>query len=82
MQGSYVYLGATGTGTTDVSTWTQSAPGWKQLTTTFTTGAVHDLGDDLHPRVVRHRPAYYADDLSLVGPGGDPATIPGRHPPD
>ena len=25
VQGSYVYLGASGTGTTDVSTWTQSA---------------------------------------------------------
>ena len=26
VQGSYVYLGASGTGTTDVSTWTASAP--------------------------------------------------------
>ena len=29
VQGSYVYLGASGTGTTDVSTWAQSAPDWK-----------------------------------------------------
>ncbi|MFF0030712.1 chitinase [Streptomyces avermitilis] len=39
VQGGYAYLGATGTGTTDVSTWTPDSTSWKQLTTTFTTGA-------------------------------------------
>jgi chitinase len=39
VQGGYAYLGATGTGTTDVSTWTPDSSSWKQLTTTFTTGA-------------------------------------------
>lgn len=38
VRGAYVYLGADGTGTTDVSTWTQSAPDWQRLTTTFRTG--------------------------------------------
>ncbi len=38
VRGTYVYLGASGTGTTDVSTWAQSAPDWRQLTTTFRTG--------------------------------------------
>ncbi|MBO1420221.1 carbohydrate binding domain-containing protein, partial [Streptomyces sp. FH025] len=38
VQGSYVYLGARGTGGTDPSTWTSSA-GWSQLSTGFTTGA-------------------------------------------
>ncbi|QUW94111.1 Exochitinase 1 [Streptomyces sp. V17-9] len=31
VRGTYVYLGASGTGTTDVSTWAQSAPDWQQL---------------------------------------------------
>lgn len=39
VRGSYVYLGASGTGATDVSTWTRSAADWQQLTTTFRTGA-------------------------------------------
>jgi hypothetical protein len=39
VEGSYVYLGDTGTGTTDTSTWTGSAPSWQQLSTSFTTGA-------------------------------------------
>ncbi len=53
VRGSYVYLGASGTGTTDVSTWTQSATDWQQLTTTFRTGP-HHQGHDLHARLVRH----------------------------
>ncbi|WUS99535.1 glycoside hydrolase family 18 protein [Streptomyces sp. NBC_00708] len=75
VQGSYVYLGAEGTGTTDVSTWTQSAPGWQKLTTTFTTGA-----STTSVKIYTHgwygTPAYYADDVSLVGPGGDPVVLP------
>ncbi|WP_329123595.1 chitinase [Streptomyces sp. NBC_01465] len=75
VQGSYVYLGATGTGTTDVSTWTQSATGWQQLTTSFTTGA-----STTSVQVYTHgwygTAAYSADDLTLVGPGGAPAQIP------
>ncbi|MGW2964034.1 chitinase [Streptomyces sp. NPDC001220] len=69
VRGSYVYLGASGTGTTDVSTWTQSAPDWQKLTTTFTTGAA-----TTKVTVYTHgwygTGAYYADDISLVGPGG------------
>jgi hypothetical protein len=30
VQGSYVYLGASGTGTTDVSTWTPGTSGWQR----------------------------------------------------
>ncbi|MFB6872411.1 chitinase [Streptomyces sp. NPDC056323] len=75
VQGSYVYLGAEGTGTTDVSTWTQSAADWKQLTTTFRTGP-----STTEVTVYTHgwfgTPAYYADDLTLVGPGGTPAELP------
>ncbi|MDV9196727.1 chitinase [Streptomyces sp. Wh19] len=75
VQGSYVYLGAEGTGTTDVSTWTQSSADWKQLTTTFRTGP-----STTKVTVYTHgwfgTPAYYADDLTLVGPGGAPAELP------
>ncbi|MFF2010847.1 chitinase [Streptomyces sp. NPDC058195] len=75
VQGSYVYLGAEGTGTTDVSTWSPSSSGWKQLTTTFKTGSATK-----QVTVYTHgwfgTPAYYADDLSLTGPGGAPVELP------
>ncbi len=80
VQGGYSYLGVTGTGTTDVSTWTPDSASWKQLSTTFTTG-----GSTTSVTVYTHgwygQAAYYADDLSVFGPdgggGGDPApTVP------
>ncbi|WP_445528526.1 chitinase [Streptomyces cyslabdanicus] len=79
VRGSYVYLGASDTGTTDVSTWTQSAPDWQQLTTTFRTGA-----QTTEVTVYTHgwysTGAYYADDLSLVGPGGSTGQRPPAAP--
>ncbi|MFE9169519.1 chitinase [Streptomyces kebangsaanensis] len=80
VQGGYTYLGATGTGTTDVSTWTPDSAGWKQLSTAFTTGS-----STTSVTVYLHgwygQAAYYADDVSVLGPdgggGGDPApTVP------
>ncbi|MCQ8194015.1 chitinase [Streptomyces rugosispiralis] len=71
VQGSYVYLGASGTGTTDVSTWTPSATGWQQLSTSFTTGA-NTTSVTIYTHGWYGQPAYYADDISLAGPGGDP----------
>ncbi|WNB98091.1 glycoside hydrolase family 18 protein [Streptomyces sp. CGMCC 4.7035] len=78
VRGSYVYLGASGTGTTDVSTWTQSATDWQQLGTTFRTGA-----STTKVTIYLHgwygTGAYYADDISLVGPGvaaGQPPSAP------
>lgn len=80
VQGGYTFLGATGTGTTDVSTWTPDSTGWKQLSTTFTTGA-----STTSVTVYLHgwygQAAYYADDVSVYGPdaggGGDPSpTVP------
>ncbi|AEM81071.1 chitinase [Streptomyces violaceusniger] len=77
VQGSYVYLGAGGTGTTDVSTWTPSAPGWQQLSTSFTTGA-GTTSVTVYTHGWYGQPAYYADDISLTGPGGDPGDpVPG-----
>ncbi|MDH6221892.1 chitinase [Streptomyces pseudovenezuelae] len=78
VRGSYVYLGANGTGTTDVSTWTQSAPDWQKLTTTFTTGAA-TTKVTLYTHGWYGTGAYYADDISLIGPGGSagqPPTAP------
>ncbi|MEU9013176.1 glycoside hydrolase family 18 protein [Streptomyces sp. NPDC048479] len=75
VQGSYVYLGAAGTGTTDVSTWTSSAPTWQRLSTTFRTGA-STTSVTIYTHGWYGTPAYYADDLSLLGPGGDPVQVP------
>jgi chitinase len=75
VQGSYVYLGASGTGTTDVSTWTPSAPGWQKLTTSFRTGP-STTSVTIYTHGWYGTPAYHADDISLFGPGGDPATVP------
>ncbi|ULR53115.1 chitinase [Streptomyces deccanensis] len=80
VRGGYAYLGATGTGTTDVSTWTPDSASWKQLSTTFRTGA-----STTSVRVYTHgwygQAAYFADDVSVFGPdgggGGDqPPTVP------
>ncbi|MEU9704628.1 glycoside hydrolase family 18 protein [Streptomyces sp. NPDC047981] len=69
VQGGYAYLGATGTGTTDVSTWTPDSPSWKQLTTSFTTGA-----STTQVTVYTHgwygQAAYHVDDVSVFGPDG------------
>jgi Carbohydrate binding domain len=73
VNGSYVYIGATGTGTTDVSTWTPGTGGYQQLSVTFTTGAT-----TRSVTVFVHgwygQPTYYADDFSMPGPGGGTPT--------
>ncbi|MGW5779310.1 chitinase [Streptomyces sp. NPDC003863] len=75
VRGSYVYLGASGTGTTDVSTWTASAPDWQKLSTGFTTGA-STTSVTIYTHGWYGTPAYQADDLSLYGPGGDQVQLP------
>jgi hypothetical protein len=69
VQGSYVFLGDTGTGSTDTSTWTASATGWQQLSTSFTTGA-STTSVTVYVHGWYGQGTYYADDLSLTGPGG------------
>ncbi|MFC7825659.1 chitinase [Streptomyces sp. NPDC057375] len=79
VQGTYVYLGASGTGTTDVSTWAQSAPDWQQLTTTFRTGP-STTKVTIYTHGWYGTGAYHADDISLTGPGGEtqqPPAVPG-----
>ena len=75
VQGSYVYLGASGTGTTDVSTWTPSAGTYQQLTTTFRTGAA-TTSVTVYTHGWYGTPAYYADDLTLIGPDTGPVVVP------
>ncbi|MEU7410475.1 glycoside hydrolase family 18 protein [Streptomyces sp. NPDC042638] len=69
VRGSYVYLGANGTGTTDVSAWTQSAPDWQKLSTTFRTGAA-TTKVTIYTHGWYGTGAYQADDITLTGPGG------------
>ncbi|WP_442480666.1 chitinase [Streptomyces kutzneri] len=67
VQGAYVYLGASGTGTTDVSAWTQTPGAWKQLTTTFRTGPA-TTSVTVYTHGWYGQPAHVTDDLTLVGP--------------
>ncbi|WP_353946768.1 glycoside hydrolase family 18 protein [Streptomyces sp. HUAS MG91] len=80
VQGSYVYLGASGTGTTDVSTWTPGASSWQQLTTSFKTGA-STTSVTIYTHGWYGQGAYYVDDVNVFGPdgggGSDPVVIPG-----
>ncbi|MDL4817417.1 chitinase [Actinomadura opuntiae] len=70
VRGSYVYLGVTG----GASRWTPSATGFTQLSVSFTTGAAQTSTE-----VFLHgwygNGTYYADDVVLDGPGGQP--VPG-----
>ncbi|MEU1042777.1 carbohydrate binding domain-containing protein [Streptomyces sp. NPDC005551] len=65
VRGSYVYLGVDG----GASTWTSSAAGYSQLALSFTTGA-----SQTSAKIYTHgwygQGTYYADDISLDGPGG------------
>ncbi|WP_240805463.1 glycoside hydrolase family 18 protein [Streptomyces sp. A1547] len=67
VQGAYVYLGAAGTGTTDVSTWTQTPGAWKQLSMTFRTGAA-TTSVTIYTHGWYGQPAHLTDDVTLVGP--------------
>ncbi|AMW12593.1 chitinase [Streptomyces qaidamensis] len=76
VRGGYAYLGVTGTGTTDVSTWTPDSASWKQLSTTFTTGA-STTSVTVYTHGWYGQAAYYADDVSVFGPDGGGGTDPG-----
>ncbi len=73
VRGSYVYLGATGTGHDVPPAWTATTGGgWQQLTTSFTTGenvsSVH-----LYLHGWYGQGAFSADDVQLNGPAPAPA---------
>jgi hypothetical protein len=65
VRGSYVYLGVNG----GASTWTSSPSAYSQLTTSFTTGAAQTSAT-VYVHGWYAQGTYYADDISLDGPGG------------
>lgn len=75
VRGNYVYIGATGAGMTEVSTWTPAAAAYSPLTVAFTTGA-----STTSVTVWSHgwygQGTYFADDYALTGPGGNPTPSP------
>ncbi|MEV7779284.1 glycosyl hydrolase family 18 protein [Kitasatospora sp. NPDC088351] len=74
VQGPYVYLGARGTGGTDPSVWSNQNS-WNQLSTTFTTGASAS-SITLYVHGWYGQSAYFADDITLSGPGGTSSPSP------
>ncbi|MGZ2355106.1 glycosyl hydrolase family 18 protein [Streptomyces sp. 372A] len=84
VQGSYVYLGASGTGaTSEPQTWTPGSASYSKLSVDFTTGA-NTTSVTVHLHGWYGTPAYFADDVSLTGPGGStppPTTPPPTDPP-
>ncbi|SDK39359.1 Chitinase [Streptomyces indicus] len=78
VQGGYAYLGASGTGTTDVSTWTPDSAAWKELKTSFKTGA-NTTSVTVYTHGWYGQQPYLVDDVSVVGPdgggGGDPDPV-------
>ena len=73
VNGSYVFIGATGTGTSDPSNWTPGTSGaFQQLSVTFTTGAsTHSVTVFVHGWYGQG--TYFADDFSMPGAGGGPS---------
>lgn len=76
VRGSYVYLGVTG----GASTWTPSASAYTKLTVAFTTGA-SQTSAEVYLNGWYGQGTYYADDITLDGPGGSvdtqAPTVPG-----
>lgn len=69
VEGNYVFIGDTGTGTTDTNMWTPSATSWQQLSTTFTTGA-STTSVTVYVHGWYAQGTYFADDLALSGAAG------------
>ena len=76
VQGNYVFVGDSGTGTSDTDAWTPSASSWQQLSTSFSTGA-STTSVTIYVHGWYAQGTYFADDLSLTGPGGGGGTPPG-----
>ncbi|MEV6954820.1 carbohydrate binding domain-containing protein [Streptomyces sp. NPDC051183] len=70
VRGSYVYLGVTG----GASTWTPSATAYTKLTVSFTTGA-SQTSAEIYLNGWYGQGTYYADDVTLEGPGGSTDTV-------
>ena len=75
VEGNYVYLGDSGTGSSDTSTWTPAASTWQQLSTSFTTGA-SATSVTIYLHGWYGQGTYHADDVVLTGPGGSAPPSP------
>ncbi len=73
VDGGYVFLGDSGTGTSDTSNFSSSASAYTQLSTTFSTGA-STTSVTIFVHGWYGQPTYFADDLALAGPPGSGGT--------
>ena len=74
--GSYLFVGASLAGTAGASTWVPSTSGYRQVSTTFTTGAsTRSVTVWVHGWYVQ--PTGYVGEVSLAGPAGasSPAAV-------
>jgi chitinase len=69
VEGDYVFLGDSGTGSTDTDDWTPSAATWTELSASFTTGSA-TTSVTIYVNGWYAQPEFYADDLSLTGAAG------------
>jgi chitinase len=66
VNGSYVYIGVSGTGTSDVNNWTPGTGGaFSQLSVSFTTGA-STTSVTIYVHGWYAQGTYYADDFSVA----------------
>ncbi|MEO6082162.1 MAG: glycosyl hydrolase family 18 protein [Umezawaea sp.] len=72
VQGSYTYLGVTGTSTGEKSTWTPGSGSWTRLALDFTSSSATTVTVYLHGWY--GQPPYFADDVAVDGPGTPPTT--------
>jgi chitinase len=79
VEGDYVFLGDSGTGTSDTDDWTPSATTWQELSTSFATGA-STTSVTIYINGWYAQPTFYAADLELTGPGGGGGTPPPAAP--
>jgi chitinase len=79
VEGDYVFLGDSGTGTSDTDDWTPSAATWQELSTSFTTGA-STTSVTIYINGWYAQPTFYAADLELTGPGSGGGTPPPAAP--
>ncbi|HEX9339244.1 MAG TPA: fibronectin type III domain-containing protein, partial [Pseudonocardiaceae bacterium] len=74
VDGGYNFIGDTGTGTTDTSTFSQGSTSYTQLSTSFNTGA-STTSVTIFVHGWYGQPTFFADDFTLTGPGGT-VTVP------
>ena len=69
VEGDYVFLGDSGTGTSDTNNWTPAATSFTQLSTTFTTGSA-TTSVTIYIHGWYGQPEFFAGNLTLTGPAG------------